>query len=151
MSSGILSDYYDRQEILSPPPDRDGRPGYLVTANVLVYRDALAAVGGFDESFPSAGGEDIDLAYRLRNVGTFRYAPQSLVLHDFSDGALGFIRRCLRYGRGNRLLEARHRRPHVPRMFSPRTPVATHYALAFSQFLLMRGGYEFSRLFDLAD
>lgn len=36
-----------------------------VTADMAYRRDALAAVGGFDERFPRAYREDVDLAYRV--------------------------------------------------------------------------------------
>jgi len=54
-----LSRYYDTQGIFSPPPvwhQGRERPAYLITANALVWRQALAQVGGFDERFPDAGG-----------------------------------------------------------------------------------------------
>ena len=54
-----LSRYYDTQGIFSPPlvwhQGRE-RPAYLITANALVWRGAVAQVGGFDERFPDAGG-----------------------------------------------------------------------------------------------
>lgn len=39
------------------------------TADLALRRDALAAVGGFDERFPRAFREDADLAIRLRAAG----------------------------------------------------------------------------------
>ncbi len=56
---GPLPRYYDAQGIFSPPPvwhQGRERPAYLITANALVWRQALAQVGGFDERFPDAGG-----------------------------------------------------------------------------------------------
>ena len=43
--------------------------GRWITADMAYRRDALAAVGGFDERFPRAFREDADLAYRLRRAG----------------------------------------------------------------------------------
>jgi glycosyltransferase involved in cell wall biosynthesis len=40
-----------------------------ITADMAYRREALAAVGGFDERFPRAFREDIDLAWRLRRSG----------------------------------------------------------------------------------
>jgi Glycosyl transferase family 2 len=57
--SDRVSRYYDTQRILIPPPLWDNgmeRPAYLITANALVWRAALAEIGGFDERFPSAAG-----------------------------------------------------------------------------------------------
>ena len=54
-----LSRDYDTQGIFSPPPvwhQGRERPVYLITANVLMWWQALAQVGGFDERFPDAGG-----------------------------------------------------------------------------------------------
>ena len=45
----LISQYYDTQRILSPPPLRNNGeeyPTYLITANALIWRDALAQVRG---------------------------------------------------------------------------------------------------------
>ena len=39
------------------------------TCNILYPREAAEAVGGFDESIPQRGGEDLDLAARVRERG----------------------------------------------------------------------------------
>lgn len=44
-----LSRYYDSQDILIPPHTHESRPQHLITANALVWREAFARVGGFDE------------------------------------------------------------------------------------------------------
>ena len=146
LANDRLSRYYEAQRTLVPPPGKDRRPAYLVTANALVWREALELVGGFDERFPCAGGEDIDLAYRLRGVGLLSYAPESAVLHDFGDGVGGFIRRFVRYGRGNRLLEAVHGTSHAPRPFWPVQRSPSHLVAALAQFALMYYGYETASL-----
>jgi glycosyltransferase involved in cell wall biosynthesis len=57
-----------------PPTDWERVTGGLarakwITADMAYRRDALAAVGGFDERFPRAYREDADVAYRLRRTG----------------------------------------------------------------------------------
>ena len=49
-----------------PPAWQDAR---WITADMAYRRDALAAVGGFDERFPRAFREDADLALRVRAAG----------------------------------------------------------------------------------
>lgn len=50
--------------------------------NTSVPTEAFRRAGGYDESFAAYGGEDPDLAYRLRRAGlTFRYLPDALVHH----------------------------------------------------------------------
>jgi GT2 family glycosyltransferase len=136
-----LSRYYDSQRILAPPSTANSRPAYLVTANALVWGKAIERVGGFDERFPFAGGEDIDLAYRLRHVGHLGYAPDAVVLHDFGDGIVGFVQRFIRYGKGNRLLEVVHQSSHKPRPFLPSHRSGFNLVIALAQFALMRYGY----------
>jgi len=57
-----------------PPTDWERNVGGLeharwITADLAVRRDALAAVGGFDERFPRAYREDADFALRLLDHG----------------------------------------------------------------------------------
>jgi glycosyltransferase involved in cell wall biosynthesis len=104
-----LSRYYESQEVLIPlSEDGTTRPEYVITANALVWRAALEAIGGFNETITIAAGEDIDLGFRLREIGTLSYAPSACVYHNFDDGFVGFVRRFLRYGKGNRIIGQLH-------------------------------------------
>lgn len=148
LTSGAIPGYYDSQKTLVPPP-RGDRPAYLVTANTLAYRPGLEAIGGFDETFNIAGGEDIDLALRIRSYGELSYAPGAVALHDFEPSLRSFWSRFVRYGKGNRILEERHDvclglRPFVPAQRSP-----VHFALSFLQFLAMGWGYLWSSVHAL--
>lgn len=139
-----VSRYYDTQGILTPPPlweDGVMRPAYLITANALVWREALAQVGGFDERFPGAGGEDIDLGLRLWSVGPLAYAPEAQAWHAFEPHLQAFIRRFVRYGGGNRLLAVRYRADLVPHPFVPRYPSFFNRFLAGVQWLALWWGY----------
>lgn len=136
-----LSRYYESQHILVPPRVAEDRPQYLITANALVWKDAFEAVAGFDETFSLAGGEDVDLGFRLSEIGSLAYAPGSVVQHDFSDGYRGFLRRFIRYGRGNRLLARRHGLNLRPKPFFPVQPSMYNSAAAVAQFVCLALGY----------
>jgi len=139
-----VSRYYDTQGILNPLPlwdDGEKRPAYLITANALVWREALAQLGGFDEGFPSAGGEDIDLGLRLWSVGPLAYAPAAQTLHAFEPHLLAFVRRFVRYGCGNRLLAAHYQADLAPRLFAPHRPSLFNRFLAGVQWLSLWWGY----------
>ncbi len=143
-----VSRYYDTQSILNPPPLWDNgkkRPAYLITANTLVWREALAQVGGFDERFPSAAGEDIDLGLRLWSVGPLAYAPAAQALHAFEPHLHAFVRRFIRYGRGNRLLAAHYQADLAPHVFVPNNPSLLNRLLAGAQFLSLWYGYHTTR------
>jgi GT2 family glycosyltransferase len=58
-------------------------PGpFAQTCNILYPRDVLDRCGGFDEAFPGAAGEDLDLALRARALGVgYAGAPGALVFH----------------------------------------------------------------------
>lgn len=107
-----LSRYYIGEEILfaGRKKNKQGKlvPKYLVTANTLVYKPAFDLVGGFNEYFIHAGGEDVDLGFRLSEIGEMRYALDSVVLHNFNDGLKGFYKRFKRYGMGNQILQEIH-------------------------------------------
>jgi glycosyltransferase involved in cell wall biosynthesis len=136
-----LSRYYESQDILIPPRVREDRPQYLITANALVWREAFEAVGGFDERFPMAGGEDVDLGFRLSQIGFLSYAPGSVVRHDFNDGYSGFIRRFVRYGRGNRKLARDYQINLRPKPFIPVRQSIFNWCAAIAQFLCLSWGY----------
>jgi glycosyltransferase involved in cell wall biosynthesis len=65
------------------------------TCNMFYRRDLLERVGGFDESFPGAGGEDCDLAWRAKAAGAHAvFAPDAVMHHPVVDlGAIGKLRR----------------------------------------------------------
>jgi GT2 family glycosyltransferase len=68
----------------------------FVTANALVRRDALEAVGGFDERFGRAWREDSDLQFRLQALGEVARADAATVLHPVRPERWGV---CLRQQR----------------------------------------------------
>lgn len=75
-------------------------------------RDALEAVGRFDESFATgAGGEDVDLGLRLDAHGYEQHGiPETLVYHDAStwNSLAGNLRRFFYYGLGETFLQRKH-------------------------------------------
>jgi len=58
-------------------------PYHVITRNLSIRAEDLWAVGGFDESFPGYGWEDIELGLRLHARGVrFVYDPNALGYHD---------------------------------------------------------------------
>ncbi len=57
---------------------------WLPTCNVFYLRSDLESVGGFDERYSKPGGEDTDLAMRVRDAcdREFRFDHSALVYHD---------------------------------------------------------------------
>jgi glycosyltransferase involved in cell wall biosynthesis len=83
---------------------------YLATANLLVRRTDFEAVGGFDEAFPVAGGEDNDFCWRLARAGRrLRHVPGATCRHDHPRKVVDFLAQRFRYGWGERLLVQKHR------------------------------------------
>lgn len=68
--------------------------GRYETCNLLVRREVLARLGGFDVSFPVAMGEDTDLGLRAVRAGaTTAFAETALVRHlVWRGGFRGFLR-----------------------------------------------------------
>ena len=63
------------------------------TCNIAYPRELLERVGGFDESFPQAVGEDTDLALRSRAAGAaYEPAPDALTWHAVDAGLVRRLR-----------------------------------------------------------
>jgi hypothetical protein len=57
--------------------------GYYETCNIVYRRDVLERLGGFDETFGSLNGEDVDLAWRARELGArTAFVEDAVVYHD---------------------------------------------------------------------
>lgn len=143
-----LSRYYETQGIFSPPPVWDEgieRPAYLITANALVWRPALTHIGGFDERFPDAGGEDIDLGLRLWEIGPLAYAPDAQIVHLTEPDLGSFFRRFVRYGRANRLLSVRYQTDLAPRRIFSQEHAFLPSVFAALQFCALWLGYQFTK------
>lgn len=94
--------YMRAQVALEPRSGR--RPvNSLVGANMSFRRDALEAVGLFDERF-TFGGEELDLCWRLHAQFPERvlvFEPAAVVWHRFRPGLRDTLRRGRAYGRGS--------------------------------------------------
>lgn len=86
--------------------------GLLRTNNLGCRRSLLLDVP-FDETFPTAAGEDRDWCVRAARAGaTFTREPAAVVEHRADLGARAFFRQQLRYGRAVHLLRSRD--THIP-------------------------------------
>lgn len=83
--------------------------GWYQTCNIGYRRSVIERIGGFDEDFFYAYGEDADLAWRAKESGAVDlFEPDALVYHDVSDSR--FLDKARRMPRevGVVLLVARH-------------------------------------------
>jgi glycosyltransferase involved in cell wall biosynthesis len=84
----------------------------FLTANLSLPAVAIQEVGGFDESFPSPAGEDIELGYRLDKAGyRIMYDPSIECAHDNLFTPKGFAR--LRHMRGVEDMRFLHKNPEL--------------------------------------
>ena len=145
VGNGILSNYYISQEILIPLKTKNKEkkfvPQYLITANCLVLKSAFNKIGGFNENIKIAGGEDVDLGLRLSQIGRLEFAFNSIAKHNFNDGILGFSKRFVRYGKGNRIIEEIYGTNMRPRIFRPNKKTFINEWLAKLQWFFLIIGY----------
>lgn len=88
--------------------DAHGNALMQPTNNVVYRRRAFWEVDGFDESFPLAAGEDLDLSYRIVAAGHRQdYHDDARVWHYHRSTARGYLRQQYRYGRGTHDLNKR--------------------------------------------
>ena len=100
------------------------RPGstvpYVPTAALVVRRDALEELGGFDEAL--AVGEDVDFVWRLVAAGwTVRYEPRAVVRHPNRPTWSAWLLQRYRYGTSAAPLAQRHGGAVAPAVMSPWT------------------------------
>jgi glycosyltransferase involved in cell wall biosynthesis len=142
----IISMYYEQQEILLPPKlyiEQVGVfPEYLITANCLVWREAFEYVGGFNEAIKIAGGEDIDLGFKLLSVGSLCFAYDSIAKHNFGDSILNFRERFIRYGQGNKIISELYKLDLKPKIFKPTKVTVINQLLALLQYYWLFRGYK---------
>ncbi len=58
--------------------------GYMWSCNIMLSRSFFAALGGFDEDFPFAAMEDVDLRERVKKAGKkFVFVRNAVVVHPW--------------------------------------------------------------------
>ena len=87
-----LYEYYNREAAKEP---------MFTTSNLALPREEFERIGGFDQRFSRAGGEDRELCLRWARSGReLRYAPRAIVRHAHRLGLRSFLRQHFTYGRG---------------------------------------------------
>ncbi len=86
--------------------NREGGSSPFLTSNNIAYRvDVLKKVGGFDERFKKAGGEERGLNWKILSTGSkSAYVSEIIVEHNHEMNLSGFVRQQLNYGRGSFVL-----------------------------------------------
>lgn len=115
-ASSLAGRYAAAARLLDDPRVERGESGVEpTTANAAFPKAVLEALGGFDERFRAPGGEETELAARIRARGLpIRSAPRAVVRHRFPDRVGPLFRTAWRYGIGNGILLRRDaRRRHA--------------------------------------
>lgn len=87
-----------------PPATPDSLPSflgapYLVSANMAIWADDFAQVGGFDEEL--IRGEDIDFAWKLSEIGVeLLYCKDAVIHYRHRAGLKSLLQQHYLYGRG---------------------------------------------------
>ncbi len=99
---GVTGPIPREAELLSRPFTRTrsipGPNPWFATCNIAYPRELLERLGGFDELFPEALGEDTDLGWRALEIGArVEFAGHAVVHHAVEDlGPAGYMRHALR-------------------------------------------------------
>ena len=99
------------------------RVPFVPTAALVVRRDALVVLDGFDEALRF--GEDVDLVWRLVEAGwSVRYEPSAVVSHVARRSARAWLRQRFDYGTSAAPLAERHGSAVAPLAVSPWSALA---------------------------
>ncbi|MGH7389413.1 MAG: glycosyltransferase [Candidatus Rokuibacteriota bacterium] len=83
----------------------DTEAEHVPGCNMAFRRQALAAIGGFDPRFRTAG-DDVDVCWRLQQAGgTLGFSPAAVVWHHRRNSVRAYWRQQMGYGRAEALLE----------------------------------------------
>ncbi len=120
---GFLAEFIQAERLVGHGGDATN-PKYLVTANAAYRRHVLEQVGGFDERFPGAAGEDTDLTMRVQEHDLRLILISSgTVAHDHRTSIRGLLKTYYRHGHAWTLLARMHpRRGLGTRSISMATP-----------------------------
>jgi GT2 family glycosyltransferase len=90
--------------------DEHGFTDSLSSCNCAVRKSLFQKIGGFDESFPYAGGEDSLFAYHLKKAGRrIRFCPDVVVYHGARDSLRRFLRWQFRRGQSSYIFSTKVR------------------------------------------
>jgi GT2 family glycosyltransferase len=90
--------------------DEKGFTDSLSSCNCAVRQGLFWKVGGFDETFPYAGGEDSLFAYHMKKAGfRIRYCPDVIVYHGARDSLGSFLRWQFRRGQSSYIFSTKVR------------------------------------------
>ena len=94
---------------------------FFYTSNVSAKTALLQDVGGFDEGFRHAAGEDIELGLRLERAGMLlAYEPAAVAEHYHPTDLPSLLRRMWTVGRASALIVERHPDWRMPSRPKPR-------------------------------
>jgi glycosyltransferase involved in cell wall biosynthesis len=108
MRTGFMADYVQLDRVVGHGVDERG-VRFLITANAAYRTEVLRDVGGFDETFPRASGEDTDLSFRVaERGGHLAVTGRATVLHDHRTTVGDLLATYYRHGMARRRLADRH-------------------------------------------
>lgn len=86
----VQLEYEDRYRIMAAREDID----FIDTYSAAFLRERFLHMDGYDTSFPVACAEDIELSYRMSNLGwKMRFAPAAIVYHTHPDSFWRYLKK----------------------------------------------------------
>jgi GT2 family glycosyltransferase len=121
---GFLAEFVQAERLVGHGGDA-ANVKYLVTANAAYRRSVLESVGGFDERFPGAAGEDTDLTMRVQEADLhLTLITTGTVAHDHRTSVRSLLETYYKHGRAWSILARAHPRQGIGtrsvRMATPR-------------------------------
>lgn len=90
---------------------------YALGANVAYRREVHTALGGWDEEFPVAGGEDVDFSWSAQHAGyELAFCRDAVVRYRHRESAGSLAHQFFRYGAADAILFTRHARYGMQRL-----------------------------------
>jgi GT2 family glycosyltransferase len=88
--------------------ETDQEAEHIPGCNMAFRREALMAIGGFDEQYRKAG-DDVDICWRLQHAGRWiTFAPAAFVWHHRRQSPLTYLKQQAGYGEAEARLRFKH-------------------------------------------
>lgn len=98
-----------RPELQQTAPPNWLYADYVASCNMACSKSLFARLGGFDESFPKAAGEDVDFAFRARALGVgVEFEPAAIMHYRYRSDFRGSLRQARSYGEGCAMVSRKH-------------------------------------------
>jgi cellulose synthase/poly-beta-1,6-N-acetylglucosamine synthase-like glycosyltransferase len=110
---------------------------FIGTFSAAFRKSAFLMANGFDESFPTASGEDPELSFRLEKFGKMIFQPKAFVYHFHPNTLYNFLRQKFYRGYWRVFLYKKHKHKIFKHSYTPKSLFIEEALIGITSLLLV--------------